>query len=105
MTWDYKDMPDLTGKVALVTGASTGLGKQTCLELARKGAHVFALGRSEAKTKAAIEEIKKETGSDKVEMILGDLMSLESVDEAAKTFLARKLPLHILVNNVSQNIL
>jgi hypothetical protein len=38
------DLPDLSGKVAIVTGASTGLGKETARELARKGAHVFCIG-------------------------------------------------------------
>jgi NAD(P)-dependent dehydrogenase (short-subunit alcohol dehydrogenase family) len=73
------DLPDLNGKVAIVTGASTGLGKETARELARKGAHVFCIGRTVEKTMAAIDEIIKETGNSKVEFIQGDFMDLKSV--------------------------
>ena len=97
--WNYNQLPDLTEKVALVTGASAGLGKKTSLELARKGAHVFMVGRSLEKTQRVVEEIQKETGNQKVEFLQADLMSLKSVDEAAQQFLKRSLPLHILVNN------
>ena len=75
------DLPDLTGKVAIVTGASTGLGKETARELARKGAQVFCIGRTVEKTMAAIDEIVKETGNKKVEFIQGDFMDLKSVIE------------------------
>ena len=74
-----KDLPDLNGKVAIVTGASTGLGKETAKELARKGAKVFCVGRTVEKTNTAIEEIKKETGNDDVFFIKGDFMDLKSV--------------------------
>lgn len=92
-----RDLPSLESKVALVTGASTGLGKETALQLAKKGAHVFCLGRTQAKTQAAIDDIKKQTGNEKIEFIQADLMDLGSVEKAAQTFLAKKLPLHILV--------
>ncbi|KAL2918554.1 hypothetical protein HK105_201955 [Polyrhizophydium stewartii] len=91
--------PSLAGKVAIVTGASAGLGKVTALELARKGAHVFLVGRSEAKTQAVLDDIKRETGSSKVEMLLADFLDLPTVEAAADKFLARGLPLDILVNN------
>lgn len=78
------DLPDLNGKVAVVTGASTGLGKETARELARKGAHVFCVGRTVEKTKAAIDEIIKETGNEKVEFIQGDFMDLKSVIFSSK---------------------
>ena len=74
-----KDLPDLKGKVAIVTGASAGLGKETARELARKGAQVFCIGRTVEKTKAAIDEIIKETGNNQVMFIHGDFMDLNSV--------------------------
>ncbi|KAJ3063607.1 hypothetical protein HDU98_000581 [Podochytrium sp. JEL0797] len=92
-------LPDLTGKVALVTGASTGLGKETALQLAMKGAHVFCLGRSAEKTNAAVADIKTKSNNPNVEFLQADLMDLVSVEQAAATFLAKNLPLHILVNN------
>ncbi|KAJ3122752.1 hypothetical protein HK100_011851 [Physocladia obscura] len=99
-TWSPKTgLPSLEGKVALITGASTGLGKATALSLAEKGAHVFCVGRSPEKTKAAIADIISKCGNSKVEFLQADLMDLASVESAANTFLARNLPLHILVNN------
>jgi retinol dehydrogenase-12 len=92
-------MPDLTGKVAIVSGASAGLGKITAMELAKKNAHVFCMGRNKEKTIAVVEEIVKESGNKKVEFIEADFNDLESVDKAASQFLKKKLPLHILVNN------
>ncbi len=91
--------PRLGQKVALVTGANTGIGRTTALALAREGAHVFLACRSEAKTKPVIEEIKRETKSDRVEFLELDLTSLDSVRGAARAFLARELPLHLLINN------
>lgn len=92
-------IPDLTGKTALVTGASTGLGKVTAMELARKGAKVYCLGRSKEKTMAVIEEIKKETGNEKILFLQADLQDLDSVQKASDEFLKDSDQLHILVNN------
>ncbi|RHZ89865.1 hypothetical protein Glove_9g263 [Diversispora epigaea] len=93
------DIPDLQGKIAIVTGANTGIGFITARELARKNAHVFVACRDQAKGEKAIDEIKQETGNDKVEYLPLDLSSLKSVLKATELFLDRKLPLHILVNN------
>ncbi|KAL2918558.1 hypothetical protein HK105_201959 [Polyrhizophydium stewartii] len=97
--WSVDRIPSLEGKVAIVTGASAGLGKVTALELARKGAHVFLVGRSAEKTEAVVDEIKSETGSSKVELLLADFVDLLTVEVAAEKFVARGLPLDILVNN------
>ena len=94
-----KNLPDLSGKVAAVTGASTGLGLETATELARKGAAVYCFGRSAEKTNAAIEKIKKETGNDKVYFIQADLLDLVSMERAADQLLSQTKQLNILVNN------
>ncbi|KAJ3260979.1 hypothetical protein HK103_006934 [Boothiomyces macroporosus] len=94
-----KDIPSLEGKVAIVTGASSGIGKITALELAKKGCHVFLFGRSAEKTLPVIEEIKTISKNDKVEFLEADLMDLNQVEQAADKFLERGLPLHILINN------
>ncbi|RIB18117.1 hypothetical protein C2G38_2016562 [Gigaspora rosea] len=95
----FDKIPDLAGKVAIVTGGNAGIGYFICRELTRKNAHVFLLGRSIEKGQAAIETIKSETGNQNVEFLHLNLKSLKSVKECAENFLARNLPLHILINN------
>ncbi|KAF0392042.1 NADP-binding protein [Gigaspora margarita] len=95
----FDKIPDLTGKVVIVTGGNAGIGYITCRELARKNAHVFLLGRNIEKGQAAVESIKSEIGNKDVEFMHLNLKSLKSVKECAENFLARNLPLHILINN------
>lgn len=98
-TFSAKDIPDLSGQVSIVTGANTGIGKETARELARNGAHVIVAARSVAKGIEAVTEIKRDTGSDKVEYIELDLSSIASVDKFAVEFKAKFDKLHLLVNN------
>ena len=93
------DHTSLSGRVALVTGANTGIGFVTARELAARGAHVFIACRSVAKGQAAVDDIRKTTGSEQVELLPLDLGDLDSVRACAATFLARDLPLHLLINN------
>jgi NAD(P)-dependent dehydrogenase (short-subunit alcohol dehydrogenase family) len=90
---------ELQGKVFIVTGANTGIGRVAAGELARRGAHVFLASRSEARTKPAVDEIRRGTGNDRVEFLSLDLADPASVRAAAAAFLSRELPLHGLVNN------
>jgi len=90
---------DLTGKVAVVTGANTGIGRVTALELARAGAHVIMANRSESKTRPVIEEIVRETGNEQVEYEPLDLASLAKVRACAEGLLARDLPIHLFIAN------
>jgi NAD(P)-dependent dehydrogenase (short-subunit alcohol dehydrogenase family) len=85
----------LEGKTALVTGANTGIGRVTAVELAKKGAKVVLACRSEEKTRPVIDEI----GKGRAEFMHLDLADLASVRAAAAAFLARGEPLPLLVNN------
>jgi len=89
----------LAGQVALVTGANTGIGRVTARELARRGAHVFIACRSAQRAQPVVDEIRAATGSDKIELLSLDLGNLASVRACAQAFLARELPLHLLINN------
>jgi retinol dehydrogenase 12 len=92
-------MQDLAGKTFVITGANTGIGKVTALELAKRGAHVICANRSKAKSDPVIAEIVKLSGNDKVEFVQLDLGDLASVRACAEQLLARKQPIHGLINN------
>ncbi len=89
----------LSGKVALITGANTGIGRATAMELARLGAHVLLGSRSREKGQEAVDAIRAATGNQQVELFELDLASFASVREAAARFLAMDLPLPLLINN------
>ena len=88
------------GKVAIVTGASSGIGRVTAVELALKGFHVFLACRSQNKTQVVLQEISLlSNNTAKADFLPLDLGDLKSVRHCAHSFLERKLPLHLLVNN------
>ncbi|PBK84749.1 NAD(P)-binding protein [Armillaria gallica] len=96
--WTVDDMPDLTGKVVIVTGGNTGCGKESVRVLLLHGAKVYLAARSEGKAKEAIEDLKKETGHEAIFLPL-DLADLVSVRRGAEEFLSKEKQLHILFNN------
>lgn len=89
----------LAGRIALITGANTGIGLVTARELASRGAQVFIGCRSVEKGQIAADDIRDTTGNDKVALLALDLGDFASVRACAQAFLARDLPLHLLINN------
>ena len=92
-------IPDLTGKYALVTGANTGIGKVTARELARNGAHVIVCARSIESGEKAVEGIKEVAKSTKVEFMQLDLSGVAKVQDFVRRFKEKEIPIHILVLN------
>jgi NAD(P)-dependent dehydrogenase (short-subunit alcohol dehydrogenase family) len=90
----------MAGKICLVTGANSGLGKATALGLARMGAHVVMICRNQARGQQAQQEIKQRTGNADVDLLLADLSSQQSIRQLAGDFTQRYGRLHVLVNNV-----
>jgi len=90
---------NLSGRTCLVTGANSGIGKQTALELARMGARVVLACRSVRRGEAARREIASATGSAAVEVMEVDLADQTSIRRFGKTFLERHPALSVLVNN------
>ena len=97
--WTAEDMPDLSGKVAVVTGANSGIGFETPRGLARKGAHVVLASRDEAKGTAAMRELQSELPQASLELMTLDLADLSSVRSFAEAYLSSHDRLDILVNN------
>jgi NAD(P)-dependent dehydrogenase (short-subunit alcohol dehydrogenase family) len=89
----------LEDRTCLVTGATSGIGLETALGLAREGARVLIVGRDAARGEAARERIMKQSGNDRVELLLADLASLAEIRRLADTVKARCDALHVLVNN------
>jgi retinol dehydrogenase-12 len=89
----------MRGKVCLVTGATSGIGKMTALELATKGATVVIVGRSAERCEATLQEISELTGSQSLDYFVCDLSSFVEVRRLSQEFLARYNKLNVLVNN------
>jgi NAD(P)-dependent dehydrogenase (short-subunit alcohol dehydrogenase family) len=89
----------LEDRTCLVTGATSGIGQETALGLAREGARVLIVGRDPARGQAARDDIAKRSGNDKVELLRADLASLREVSRLADDVRARCPALHVLVNN------
>uniref|UniRef100_A0A803WE26 Retinol dehydrogenase 12 n=1 Tax=Ficedula albicollis TaxID=59894 RepID=A0A803WE26_FICAL len=94
-----KSTARLEGKVVIITGANTGIGKETARDLAQRGARVIIACRDIAKAEAAASEIRAETGNQQVIVKKLDLADTKSIREFAEKFLAEEKELHILINN------
>ncbi|KAI5212116.1 hypothetical protein AUEXF2481DRAFT_61091 [Aureobasidium subglaciale EXF-2481] len=95
-----KDISDLSGKVIIVTGGNTGLGKESVLQFAKHNpSQIYLAARTESKARSAIEEIKSQVPNAKVEFLSLDLTDFESVKAAADTFKEKEQRLDILLNN------
>jgi NAD(P)-dependent dehydrogenase (short-subunit alcohol dehydrogenase family) len=99
MGWSATDVPDQSGRVAVVTGANGGLGLETARELVRKGAHVVMAVRNQEKAQEAVREIRTSVPDAALELVLLDLGSQASVKEAASQILAGHDRVDLLFNN------
>lgn len=93
MTWSVE------GKTCIVTGASTGIGVETALGLAKLGAKVVMTARNRGKGERALEYVRQKSGSDRVELMMVDLASFASIRAFAEEFRKSHERLHVLVNN------
>ncbi|XP_017108597.2 retinol dehydrogenase 13-like [Drosophila bipectinata] len=88
-----------TGKVFIITGANTGIGKETALEIARRGGTVYMACRDMNRCEQARKEIVQETNNQNVFSRQLDLSSLDSIRKFAAGFLKEQDKLHVLINN------
>jgi NAD(P)-dependent dehydrogenase (short-subunit alcohol dehydrogenase family) len=89
----------MTGKTCLITGANSGIGKETALGLARMGARVVLVCRNQQKGQNALAEIQRETGSSQLDLLVADTSSFGSVRALAGQVRQRYPRLDVLINN------
>ena len=92
-------LDSMAGKVCMVTGANSGIGKATALGLANIGATVVMVCRSQERGEAALTEIKQKSSSDRIFLLLADLASQAAIRRLAEDFKSQYSALHVLINN------
>jgi NAD(P)-dependent dehydrogenase (short-subunit alcohol dehydrogenase family) len=97
--WTIADIPSQRGKLAIVTGATGGLGYQTALALAQAEAEVVLTGRNDAKGREAISKIRKQLPNAKISFEALDLANLASVADFVQRFATAHASLDLLINN------
>ena len=97
--WSTDNIPDLTGRTAVVTGANSGLGLETSRVLVGKGAEVILACRNLEKGATAVAQIKAQHAQAQIALLQLDLADLASVRGFAETFTAQYDQLHLLINN------
>ncbi len=97
--WTVSDIPSQQGRLAVITGATGGLGFETALALARAGADVIVTGRNKDKGALAIKKIRQAAPRAQVRFELLDLASLASVRDFAASLNAAQNSLDLLINN------
>jgi NAD(P)-dependent dehydrogenase (short-subunit alcohol dehydrogenase family) len=102
--WSAGDIPDLGGRTAIVTGASSGVGYQVALQLAVHGAHVVLASRDEERTRQAAHSIRAAYTRSSVEAMHLDLAEMSSISAFAQAFANRHRGLDILVNNAGISV-
>lgn len=99
MSWSTDDIPDLTGKRAVITGVTGGLGLHTAIGLARQGAELVVTARNDRKADQAVKRIKDAAAGAVVEVVSLDLADLTEVKGAAAEVSQKYDRIDILVNN------
>lgn len=95
----------MTGKICMVTGATSGIGEATAFELAQKGAAVIVVGRNPQKGADTVDKIKSRSGNSSVNFMLSDLSSQKDIRRLAEQFKSRYQRLDVLVNNAGGKFL
>ncbi|MHA1936246.1 MAG: SDR family oxidoreductase [Candidatus Thorarchaeota archaeon] len=92
-------MSEMSGKVCIVTGSNSGIGKETALALAKMGATVVMVARNQERCEIALAEIIENTGSSSIDLMLCDLSSMDEVRQFTNAFKNKYDRLDVLINN------
>ena len=93
------DNLDMNGKVVMITGANSGIGKETAIELAKMGAKIIMVCRNRERGEKALEEIKERANSENIELFIADLANQSSIRTMVEGFKKKHDKLHVLINN------
>ncbi|MFX1394294.1 MAG: SDR family oxidoreductase [Promethearchaeota archaeon] len=94
----YKKI-DMNGKVVMITGANSGIGKETAIQLANMGATIIMVCRNKERGEAALKDIKEKTNSNKIDLLFADLADQNSIRLMVEEFKKKYDKLHVLINN------
>jgi NAD(P)-dependent dehydrogenase (short-subunit alcohol dehydrogenase family) len=97
--WTAEDIPDLTGRTFVITGANSGLGLESSRMLAARGAHVVMTARDQLKGEAAAARVRQDVPGASLELRILDLADLESVHAFARGLHDDAVPVDVLINN------
>ena len=97
--WSTENIPDLAGKVIIITGANSGIGYEAAKEFARKGAQIILASRNLDKAQSALSQIQSEIPETKAEILKLDLANLKSIQQFTDTFKKKYNHLDVLLNN------
>jgi retinol dehydrogenase 12 len=94
-----ENLNEMKGKICLITGATSGIGYISALELAIKGATVIVCGRDQEKTANAVIQIRSKSNNQNVDFLIADLSNFDEVRNLAKEFISAYPRLDVLINN------
>jgi len=97
-------MDEMKGKICIVTGSNSGIGKETASGFAKMGANVVMVVRNQQKGEAAKTEIIEKTGNKSIDLMLCDLSSMKSIKNFAKEFKTKYSRLDVLINNAGAQL-
>ncbi|MFX1571666.1 MAG: SDR family oxidoreductase [Promethearchaeota archaeon] len=89
----------ISGKICMITGANSGIGKATAIGLAKLGAHLVMVCRNQERAESAIKEIKEKSGNDLIDLLLADLSSQKEIHRVVDEFKKKYDKLDVLINN------
>lgn len=89
---------EIKNKNVLITGATSGIGEATAIDLAKKGANIFFIARNNLKAQNLSDKIEFISGK-RPKFFIADLASLKNIKESALEFISLDIPLHVLLNN------